>query len=538
MNQEGIPGEQGLDTLGLSNLKTVYWNLQPSALIEQIILRGEGSLTKEGAVVVSTGKHTGRSPGDKFVVIHDEQEREEIWCGKINQPYSVELYNRMFARMGAYLQNRDVFVQDMLVGAHPNHSIPIRIITEYAWHSLFSYDLFRRIPPQSVASQTPQYTVIVCPNLLADVEQDGTKSGTFILVNFVDRTILIGGTSYAGEIKKSVFTVMNYEMPHADVLSMHCSANVGAKGDVALFFGLSGTGKTTLSSDPDRRLIGDDEHGWTNDGVFNFEGGCYAKTIRLRSDLEPIIWQATQRFGSVLENVVYDETLRTLDFDSEALTENTRGAYPLDYVLNHVPEGYAGHPETIFFLTADAFGVLPPIARLTPEQAMYYFLSGYTSKLAGTEKGLGKEPQATFSTCFGAPFLPLHPNVYAEMLGERIRKHNVQVWLINTGWTGGPYGDGDRIKLPYTRAMVRSALRKELDSVSFHQEEHFGLWIPTMCPGVPAEILNPINTWKDQNAYRQHSQALINRFIDNFKMFEDQVPPQVVQAGPATALAQ
>ncbi len=370
------------------------------------------------------------------------------------------------------------------------------------------------------------------PGLQADPATDGTNSGTFIVISFERKLVLIGGSYYAGEIKKSIFTVMNCELPEEGVLSMHCSANVGEQGDVALFFGLSGTGKTTLSSDSHRRLIGDDEHGWGPEGVFNFEGGCYAKMIRLRPELEPIIWEASQRFGSVLENVVYDPVTRDLDFDNDSLTENTRGAYPLLFVDNAIEAGYAGHPENVFFLTADAFGVMPPIARLDAEQAMYYFLSGYTSKLAGTEKGLGSEPQATFSTCFAAPFLPLHPSIYSELLGEKIATHQVQVWLINTGWTGGPYGVGSRIKLPYTRAMVNAALNHQLDDVSFHQEPYFGLSIPDECPGVPSEILNPAKTWTNQEEYAAAARKLVERFEQNFIQFQDAVSGDVVEAGP------
>ncbi len=531
MQDNGTPSLYGLENHGLRNLKTVYWNLNRADLIEHAVTRCEGHFSADGAFIVHTGKHTGRSPNDKFVVKYPEMEQEPICWGKINQPITPELFERIFAKLTAYFQGRDVYVQDMRVGAHPEHTLPIRVITEKAWHSLFSLNLFIRIPREEAVRQVPQFTIIQSEDFQASPEEDGTRTGTFIIVNFPKKLILIGGSGYAGEIKKAVFTIMNYLLPRKGILSMHCSANVGRHGDVALFFGLSGTGKTTLSSDPERRLIGDDEHGWCEDGVFNFEGGCYAKTIRLNKDLEPIIWEATHRYGAVLENVVYDEVTRQVDFDSDAVTENTRGAYPLDFVPSHVKEGYAGHPENIFFLTADAFGVMPPIAKLTPAQAMYYFLSGYTSKLAGTETGLGKEPQTTFSTCFGSPFLPLFPHIYAELLGEKITKHDVPVWLVNTGWTGGPYGVGSRIHLPYTRAMIQAALTRQLDEVPFRTDELFGLLIPESCPGVPDEVLNPKRTWSDPDAYVRQAKALIAQFEENFKQYADRVPGEVQAAG-------
>ena len=533
MQNLGIPSETDLAQVQIVNIKTAHWNFCSPALVEQIILRQEGDLSDDGAVMVNTGQYTGRSPNDKFIVNYGNEEDEAIWWGKVNRPISPEKFDQIFRKVTAYLQNRDVFIQDLQVGAHPVHRLSIRVITEKAWHSLFSRDLLIRLSPEKLAEFRPEYTIIHVPDFLAIPAEDGTNSGTFIIVNFTRRLVLIGGTGYAGEIKKSVFTVMNYLMPRRGILSMHCSANVGDRGDVALFFGLSGTGKTTLSSDPDRRLIGDDEHGWADDGVFNFEGGCYAKTIRLKPDLEPLIWQATHRFGAVLENVVYNPLSRAIDFDSDRRTENTRGAYPIDYIQNHVPEGHAGHPKNIFFLTADAFGVLPPLAKLTPEQAMYYFLSGYTSKLAGTEKGLSKEPQATFSTCFGAPFLPLEPNVYASLLGEKIQKHSVQVWLINTGWSGGAFGTGSRIRLPYTRSMIRAVLTGQLDCVAFQTEEYFGLSIPKSCPGVPPEILSPVNTWQDRNEYDLLARSLIERFTENFEQFRPNVSHQILNAAPA-----
>ncbi len=532
MQIKGIPADYGLDQQGLRNLKTIYWNLFPPELVEQIVHRGEGELARLGSVVVLTGQHTGRSPNDKFVVQDPSLTSGEIWWGKVNQPLSAEKYNALFTKMVAYLQGREVFVQDLIAGAHPAYQVPIRVISEKAWAALFAHNLFLRLPVDKMQKHTPEYTVLHCPDFLADPAQDGTNSSTFIIVNFARRMVLIGGTSYAGEIKKSIFTVLNYVNPLRGVLSMHCSANVGARGDVALFFGLSGTGKTTLSSDPERQLIGDDEHGWADDGVFNFEGGCYAKTIRLRPNLEPLIWEATRRFGTVLENVVMDEKTRLVDFESDRYTENTRAAYPIDYVPNHVDEGYAGHPENIFFLTADAFGVLPPIARMSAEQAMYYFLSGYTSKIAGTEKGLGAEPQATFSTCFGSPFLPLHPNKYANLLGQKIARHKAKVWLINTGWTGGPYGVGERIKLPYTRAMVRAVLTGTIDESQLCRDDYFNLELPCHVPDVPDTLLRPENTWVDKQAYRAQAADLIARFERNFGQFSSEVTPEVITAGP------
>ena len=532
MQNIGLSGPFGLENHGLQNLKTVYWNLVPAELIEQSIIRQEGQMAATGALVINTGKHTGRSPNDKFLAHTQTLDHEAIWWGKINQPLPPEKFTLIYQKMKAYLQGREIFVQDMQVGAHPSYQTNVRIISEKAWASLFAHNLFRRLNRREILHFTPEFTVIHCPDFIAVPEEDGTHSTTVIAFDFDRRLVLIGGTSYAGEIKKAIFSVMNYLLPRKEILPMHCSANVGKRGDVALFFGLSGTGKTTLSSDPDRRLIGDDEHGWTDEGVSNFEGGCYAKTIRLSHKLEPLIWSAVNRFGAVLENIVIDHSSRRPDFDDMTLTENTRAAYPLDYIPNHVPEGHAGHPENIFFLTADAFGVMPPLARLTTEQAMYYFLSGYTSKLAGTEKGLGSEPQATFSACFGAPFLPLHPHVYADLLGDKIAQRTVKVWLINTGWTGGPYGVGSRMLLPYTRSMIKAVLTHHMDSVPFYQDDNFGLWIPESCPGVPSDLLSPVKTWTDPEVYHRHAQNLIERFEANFQQFSDAVPASVADAGP------
>jgi phosphoenolpyruvate carboxykinase (ATP) len=533
MQNIGLSSNYGLENHGLQNLKTAYWNLIPAELIEQSILRAEGQLALSGALVVNTGKHTGRSPGDKFVVQSPEMDNGEIWWGKVNQPIEPEKFQLIFQKMKAYLQGRDVYVQDMQIGAHPAYKTSVRIVSEKAWASLFSYNLFRRLPRRDLRRFIPDYTIIHCPDFTAQPQEDGTHSSTVIAFDFSHQIILVAGTSYAGEIKKAVFSAMNYLMPHQNILSMHCSANIGKHGDVALFFGLSGTGKTTLSSDPERRLIGDDEHGWSNEGVFNFEGGCYAKTHHLSLKLEPLIWQAVNRFGTVLENVSIDSDTRLPDFEDSRRTENTRAAYPLEFIPNHSSEGYAGHPDNIFFLTADAFGVIPPIARLPPEQAMYYFLSGYTSKLAGTEKGLGSEPEATFSACFGAPFLPLHPHIYADLLGEKISNHKVNVWLINTGWTGGQYGMGHRILLPYTRAMIRAVLSHQLDNINFYQDPCFSLWIPETCPGVSSDILNPIKTWTDPEAYHRQAKILVERFQHNFSQYAEAVPAEVAAAGPS-----
>jgi len=530
-NVMGTPSKFGLDNHGLQNLNMEYWTLPTPALIERIVSRREGMLAHEGAVVVRTGIHTGRSANDKFIV-KDEETASRVNWNKINRPLDPAYFERLHLRMTAYFQGRDVFVQDATAVAHPDYKLPIRIITESAWHSLFARNLFIRCSPEELSDHKPGFTVIHAPAFRAIPEIDGTASDVFIVINFSKRMVLVGGTSYAGEVKKSIFTILNYLMPPQNVLPMHCSANVGTNGEVALFFGLSGTGKTTLSSDTDRRLIGDDEHGWGEDGVFNFEGGCYAKVIRLRNDLEPLIWQATRHFGTVLENVNINSNSRRIDFDDLSYTENTRAAYPIGFLPSFIPSGTGGHPQKIFFLTADASGILPPIARLNDAQALYYFLSGYTSKLGGTEKGLGKEPQTTFSTCFGAPFMPLHPKVYANLLGEKIRQHKSEVWLINTGWTGGPFGVGERMALPYTRAMVRAVYNDELRAIPMQPCRYFNLDVPQHCPGVPDELLEPQRTWQDTAEYDQQARALAARFQENFTQFAGEVPAEVSAAGP------
>ena len=523
----------GLKNHGIKNAGTVYWNLSTPMLYEQVTQRREGVIAHLGPLVVNTGDYTGRSPKDKFVVVEPTSEKD-IWWGRINQRISQEQFDTILRKMLAYMQNRDLFVFDGYVGADPKYRMPVRIINEYAWHNLFVRNMFiRELNPDKLANHIPEFTVIDLPKFHAEPEFDGTRSQTVILVDFGKRLVIIGGTEYGGEMKKSIFSAMNYYLPKRGVLSMHCSANYGkTKEDSALFFGLSGTGKTTLSSDPERTLIGDDEHGWSDDGVFNFEGGCYAKVIRLDPEGEPDIYETTRRFGTVLENVVYSSDNRHLDLDNDAYTENTRAVYPITHIKNADPAGLAGHPKNILFLTADAFGVLPPISRLTKAQAMYHFLSGYTAKVAGTERGV-TEPRPEFSACFGAPFIPLHPGVYADLLGEKIDKHGSQVWLVNTGWTGGSAGgSGSRMKLSYTRRMVLAILNDELQDVETITEPFFNLQIPLHVEGVPDAVLNPRNTWSDSAAYDDQARKLVKMFIENFKEFEDGVSEKIKAAGP------
>jgi phosphoenolpyruvate carboxykinase (ATP) len=521
----------GLELHGIGNVARVYWNLSVPALYEEAVRRREALISAEGPLVCRTGQHTGRSPNDKFIV-EEPSSADRVWWSKVNRPIDGRYFDALHQRMLNYVEGRELFVQDCHAGADPRYRLAVRIITDQAWHSLFARHMFIQIPGATeVPAHSPEFTVIDMPGLHAESPHHGTNSEVFILLNFARRLVLIGGTSYAGEIKKSIFTVMNYLLPLRNVLSMHCSANVGREGDVALFFGLSGTGKTTLSSDPERNLIGDDEHGWSEDGVFNIEGGCYAKMIRLSAEAEPQIYATTKRFGTVLENVKMDAATRILDLDDDTLTENTRGAYPLEFIENSVPSGQAGHPRNIVMLTADAFGVLPPIARLSPAGAMYHFLSGYTAKVAGTEKGV-TEPKATFSTCFGAPFMVLHPTVYAKFLGEKIARHSVRVWLVNTGWTGGAYGVGSRMRIAHTRAMIRAALSGALDQVAYDRDPIFHVEMPKTCPGVPPEVLTPRNTWKDQTLYDAQARKLAHMFVDNFKMFEADASPDVKAAGP------
>jgi len=518
-----------LNNYGITAPASVYWNLNTPELYEEIARREEGVLSNHGAILVDTGEHTGRAAKDKAIV-REPQNEDKVFWGDVNKDFPQDKFNSLKGRMMAHARGRELFVQDTYVGAHPKYRLPVRVITELAWHSLFARTMF--INDSTVTTpHRPQFTVINFPSFQADPERDGTRSRTFILLDFSQRLVLIGGTSYAGETKKSVFTLMNYLLPQQGVMSMHCSANVGAEGDVAIFFGLSGTGKTTLSADPERRLVGDDEHGWSDDGVFNFEGGCYAKVIKLSAEAEPDIYRTTKMFGTILENVVFDPQTRSIDLDDATKTENTRASYPLTSIPNIVPSGHAGHPRNIIMLTADAFGVLPPVSRLSPAQAMYHFLSGYTAKVAGTEKGI-KEPEATFSTCFGAPFMVLHPGVYADLLGKKMEQHKAACWLVNTGWSGGPYGVGARMKIQHTRAMIRAILNGTLANVPTNTDPIFGVQVPSSCPDVPAEVLQPRNTWADKDAYDKQARDLARRFNENFKKYESGVSEAVRAVAP------
>ncbi|HKK44132.1 MAG TPA: phosphoenolpyruvate carboxykinase (ATP) [Balneolaceae bacterium] len=519
----------GLEYLGLENNRNTVWNLTPPELYEEAINNREAILTKEYALRVLTGKYTGRSPKDKFIVdlpsIH-----EDIDWGDINQPTDEKVFDHLFKKVTDYLSDKKLYVKDCYAGADEKYQLNVRIVSEAAYHALFAHNMFIRPTKDQLENHEPEFTVLAAPNFKADPEVDGTRSEAFILVNFDKKIILIGGTLYSGEVKKGIFSVMNYLLPKNNVMAMHCSANMSQDGDTAIFFGLSGTGKTTLSSDQDRILIGDDEHGWSEDGVFNIEGGCYAKTINLSEEGEPLIYATTKMPGTILENVVLYEN-REPDFDDTSLTQNTRCSYPIDYIPNASQEGKGNHPSNVIFLTCDAFGVLPPISRLTPEQAMYHFISGYTAKVAGTERGV-TEPQATFSACFGAPFMPLHPTVYAELLAKKIRQHDATVWLLNTGWTGGPYGDGHRMKLGHTRRMLEEALNGKLDNTTFEIDPVFGLAIPKDISGVPSEILFPRNTWDDKNAYDQKADKLASMFAENFEQFQEQASEELLKAGP------
>lgn len=517
-----------LESIGIIHPKAVYRNLTVSQLVEKALERGEGKLSNTGALVVTTGKYTGRSPDDKYTVDTADIHNEIDW-GKVNVPMTEAAYDAIYGKVCAYLQHREIFVFDGFAGADPKYTKRFRIINEMASQNLFIHNLLIRPTEEELDGYTPDFKIIAVPGFKCIPEIDGTHSEACIAVNFKKREVLICGSQYAGEIKKSVFSVMNYLLPKEGVFTMHCSANVGEAGDVAIFFGLSGTGKTTLSADPNRQLIGDDEHGWSDDGVFNIEGGCYAKCINLTHENEPQIWDAI-RFGSLVENVVMDDATREFDFNDGSLTENTRVGYPVDFIPNCLIPGHAGHPKTVIFLTADAFGVLPPISKLTREQAKYHFVSGYTSKLAGTERGI-KEPQTTFSTCFGAPFLPLHPSLYADMLGKKIDEHNTNVYLVNTGWSGGKYGVGKRMSIKYTRAMVTAALNGDLEKAGFKAHPIFQVLVPDSCPGVPSEVLDPRQTWADKAAYDETAQDLANRFAKNFSKY-DHMPQEIIDAGP------
>ncbi|HLF29312.1 MAG TPA: phosphoenolpyruvate carboxykinase (ATP) [Anaerolineae bacterium] len=529
---QAFKSDYGLETLGLTNLRQVYWNLPNEALYEEIIFRGEAKLTQFGPIVANTGKHTGRSANDKFIVREPTTEGN-IWWGQYNRPFEIEQFNGLLGRMQGFLQGRDLFVQDCYAGADPAYRLPVRIITELAWHSLFTRNMF--MPPrtrEAYRQHVPEFTVLCAPSFKGTPQIDGTNSNTFIILNFDQRLCIIGNTAYAGEIKKSIFTVLNYLLPLQGVLPMHCSANVGPAGDSALFFGLSGTGKTTLSADPGRGLIGDDEHGWSDAGVFNFEGGCYAKVIALSPTAEPQIYACTRRYGAILENVVFDPVTRLIDLDDDSITENTRASYPLEYIGNAVSEKRAGHPKNIILLTCDASGVMPPIAKLTPDQALYQFVSGYTAKLAGTEAGLGKDPEITFSTCFGGPFMVHHPSFYADLLKRKIERYGASCWLVNTGWIGGPYGVGKRISIAYTRALLNTALNGQLNSVEYAADPVFGFRVPTTCDGVPASVLNPASAWPSNDVYMQRYRELAHRFVENFKKFAGPSTRDIERAGP------
>jgi phosphoenolpyruvate carboxykinase (ATP) len=516
---------QELENVGMANIGEINYNLSTPELVEHAVAFDEGSLTEHGALLVVSHPYCGRRANDKFVV-DEPTTSSDVWWGKVNKPFSSEKFNALKARVYAYLQGRDVYVQDLIAGSDETYALPVRFVQEHAYHSLFVKNMFIEATAAQLSSFVPGFTVVTVPEFKAIPDIDGTLSEVFIVLNFEQKLVLIGGTSYAGENKKSIFTALNYLMPKIGVMSMHCSANIGKDGDTALFFGLSGTGKTTLSTDPERALIGDDEHGWSESGVFNYEGGCYAKVINLNREAEPIIFDLTRTFGTILENVSMDDDSRVIDLDSQEFTENTRASYSREHIPNIQPNNRGGHPNNIVFLTADAFGVMPPIARLTPDQAMFHFLSGYTAKVAGTEAGV-KEPSATFSTCFGAPFMVHHPSVYADLLRAKITEHQSQVWLVNTGWSGGPYGVGSRMKIGFTRAMLRAALSGSLNGVEFVQDAFFGLAIPTQCEGVPSEVLNPRNTWADSAAYDKQAAHLVQLFKENFTQFADSVPQAV-----------
>ncbi len=532
MNEFGLkPTHADLTLVGLGNLGDVYWNLEPAELVEHTLVNGQGVLADSGALAVDTGEFTGRSPKDKFCV-KDKTTENTVWWGDINIPMDPAVFERLRERMAAYMMGRDAYVQDAYACADPTFRLNLRLVAELPWSALFGNNMFLRPSKEELASFSPEWHILCAPGFYADAKVDGTRQHNFAAIDFSRKMILIGGTAYTGEIKKGIFSVLNYILPQErDVLSMHCSANIGKGGDTAVFFGLSGTGKTTLSADPDRRLIGDDEHGWGANGVFNFEGGCYAKCIDLSKEKEPEIWDAV-KFGALLENITFQENSQSkVDFTNGSKTENTRVSYPLEHIANHAVPSMGGHPKHIFFLTCDASGVLPPISRLSAGQAMYWFLSGYTAKVAGTEAGI-TEPKTVFSACFGAPFLPLHPTQYADMLGKRMKEHGVQVWLVNTGWSGGAYGTGERMKLRYTRAMVSAALTGALDKVEYTEHPVFGVKMPLTCPEVPQEVLDPRNTWKDKAAYDNQSDKLAAAFRANFAKYSANASAEIIEAEP------
>ena len=531
MNEYGLrPKTANLNQLGLSNISNAYWNLTPAELIEETVIRGMGVLTDTGAIAIDTGEFTGRSPKDRFIVC-DEYTENAVWWGDINIKFSSEKFDSLYAKMTSYLQNKDVFVRDSFACSDDRFKLNIRVVNEYPWSNHFADNMFISPKNDELENFNPDWHIINAPGFYADPKTDGTRQHNFAVINFTKKLIIIGGTGYTGEIKKGIFSVLNFILPHEkNILSMHCSANVGEKGDTAVFFGLSGTGKTTLSADPNRKLIGDDEHGWAEDSIFNFEGGCYAKCIDLSKEKEPQIWEAI-KFGAILENINFYENTSTVDFTDKTKTENTRVSYPISHINNIAKGSKGNNPKNIFFLTADAFGVLPPISKLNKGQAMFHFISGYTAKVAGTEAGI-TEPVTAFSACFGAPFLPLHPTKYAEMLGEKMTQNSVNVWLINTGWTGGSYGTGERMSLKHTRAMITAALNGELNSVEYQKHEIFGLEMPVVCPNVPSDVLNPKNTWKDKNAYDTKAYHLAEQFVKNFDQFADSANDEILAAAP------
>ena len=533
MDQLGlVPKTSNLKELGLGNIDTALWNLTPADLTEETILRGQGVLSDTGALVINTGEFTGRSPKDRFVVC-DEKTENSVWWGDINIKFTPENFDKLYGKICAYLTGRDVYVRDAYACADESYRLNLRVITEFPWSNMFASNMFLRPGKEELENFNPEWHVVCAPGFMAVAEEDGTRQHNFAVINFTKKRIIIGGTGYTGEIKKGIFSVLNFVLPHEkNTLSMHCSANVGKDGDTAVFFGLSGTGKTTLSSDPNRRLIGDDEHGWSKDSVFNFEGGCYAKTIDLTEEQEPQIYKAI-KFGAILENIGFQPGTSKPDYSDTTITQNTRVSYPIHYIDNIMVPSAGGVPKNIFFLTADAFGVLPPISKLTSGQAMYHFISGYTAKVAGTEAGV-TEPQTVFSACFGAPFLPLHPTKYAEMLGKKIEETDVKVWLINTGWSGGEYGVGSRIKLKYTRAMITAALEGKLNDIDYTTHEVFGLAMPNECENVPTEMLHPKNTWSDKNAYDAKASILASKFVENFKQFESAANEEIMAAAPKT----
>lgn len=531
MQEFGIkPTKHGLDKLGIT-AKEAYWNLTPAELVEHTVRLNQGSLADNGAIVCQTGKFTGRAPKDRFIV-KDSKTADTVWWGEINKPFDPEKYEQLEEKLIASLADKTLYVRDAYVGADQKYRMNIRAINVNPWQNMFCYNMFLRPTEEELKTQEPHFTIIQNPYFQADPEVDGTRQKNFAIVNFTKRRIIIGGTGYTGEMKKSIFSIMNYLLPQEhNVLAMHCSANIGVeKKDTAVFFGLSGTGKTTLSADPNRPLIGDDEHGWTENSVFNFEGGCYAKVIDLTKEKEPQIWDAI-KFGAIVENTNYFPNSRTIDFENSEITENTRVSYPIHHIDNAVEPSVGGVPKNIFFLTCDAYGVLPPISRLNAGQAMYHFISGYTAKVAGTEEGI-TEPQTAFSACFGAPFLPLHPTRYAEMLGQKMRENEVNVWLVNTGWSGGAHGVGSRMKLPYTRAMITAALNGDLDNVDYQNHPIFGVAVPQVCPEVPSEILNPRATWADKSAYDEQANRLAGFFNKNFEQFADYANDEIMAGAP------